>query len=143
MAAQPLTQIPASNAGVKVDEFFDEKELIKIASRLGPVQKKVLKALAQSGGKMMMQHDFRTWGQKTIAGIVGGVNAEYRALNTRKLCEALERKGHGMIKRMGFLDKAIPTALGEVPSESAICLYVITFPQGIFITSLNTDNLKG
>ncbi|AFU91981.1 hypothetical protein STSV2_02 [Sulfolobus virus STSV2] len=93
MAAQPLTQIPASNAGVKVDEFFDEKELIKIASRLGPVQKKVLKALAQSGGKMMMQHDFRTWGQKTIAGIVGGVNAEYRALNTRKLCEALERKG--------------------------------------------------
>ncbi|MFH7835733.1 MAG: hypothetical protein QXL51_03975 [Candidatus Aenigmatarchaeota archaeon] len=88
--SNPLTQIPAPvNAGDKIEE----NELVQIANSLGPVQKKVLKTLAKNGGKMMMQHDFRTWGQKTIAGIVGGVNAEYRALNTRKLCEALERKG--------------------------------------------------
>ncbi|MEM3844921.1 MAG: hypothetical protein QXU98_04390 [Candidatus Parvarchaeota archaeon] len=82
------TQTPAMGAGA------DEKEeLRKIYRRLGYLQIKVLKALAENGGKMMMHYD-TGYDVPAIGDLVdSGYTAEQHAWNTKKVCLSLQRRG--------------------------------------------------
>ena len=95
MAAQPLTQIPAQNAGENLNknEFFDEKELKKIYNKLGYLQVKVLKLIAASGGKIFMHHDTDS-DEPAISDIVKGCCSHKRkAWNTKRVSLSLQKWG--------------------------------------------------
>ena len=95
MAAEPVTQIPAQNAGENLNknEFFDINELKKIYNRLGYLQVKVLKLIAANGGKIFVHHD-RGYDEPAVSDIVRGCcNPIRRARNTKRVCRSLEKWG--------------------------------------------------
>ncbi|MEM3301717.1 MAG: hypothetical protein QXX23_07185 [Thermoplasmata archaeon] len=70
----------------------EKEELEKIYRRLGYLQIKVLKLLAQNGGKMFMHKD--NGEEPAIGDIVRGCCTQIRhARNTKRVCLSLERWG--------------------------------------------------